>query len=190
MRNLEFNFNRDAYLNTVARCQERTHGDSNTIILAVIDRKTRTLIARYGQFKNQKVQLATVRPIVSAGWDAMKGRPFLSSMSLLRPALAANEWMGVRWVEDILRRTKACFNGEDIPYEVKRFLLTGNDLSANFANAQVYEWLSQLYGAVSLSAGDAAEREAARLKAIAATLVRSPNSTSRSCPAEVPAWAM
>lgn len=165
---LQFNFNSQAFNNTVELLQERQRGDTNNIILAVIDRKSRPVEARHGVLKGQRVQLVTIRPIVSAGWDGMKNRPVFSVSGLNRPVLAANEWMGFNWLEDITRRTKACLKGEDFPLHVRRFLLEGNGPDASFANVEVYGYLSQLYAAISREPGDLAARESARLADLAA----------------------
>ena len=172
MKDIEFKFNPIAFQNSVAHWQERQQGDNHTIIIAAIDRKTRVVNeAKYGQFKGQKIQLVTIRPLVSAGYDRFHQRPFFSISATYQPALAANEWMGVSWLDDIERRTKGCLGGEDIPYPVRCFLLEGNNADARFASTPVYRWLSQLFGAVSQKPGDAAAKESARLARIADGLV-------------------
>lgn len=165
--NIEFRFNRIAFQNSVAHWQERQRGDNNTIIIAALDRKTRIVTAKFGAHKGQRVQLATIRPIASAGFDRFKNRPFFTISATYQPALAADEWMPKTWLDDIERRTKGCLCG-DLPYQVKRFLLEGNNAGASFGNQMaVYEYLSRLYGAISQTPGDAADKESARLAGIA-----------------------
>lgn len=163
---MDFRFNAEAYRNSVAHWQEKRQGDNHTIILAAMDRKTRTLYAKYGVFKGQKVQLVTIRPLISAGWDRMKNRTVFSVIGINQPVLAANEWLGYNWLEDIERRSKGILP-DGFPYAVRRFLLEGNEFDSTLASPKVYRWLSNLCGRLSLTPGDAAEREAARLLLLA-----------------------
>lgn len=161
-----YKFNEKAFKNTVAYRQERAHGDQMTIILAAIDRKSRPVMAKEGELRGQLVELVTIRPLVSAGYDGLKRKKVYSVVGIHGPMLASSEWLSHAWVEDIIRRVKAIMP-EGMPYAVRRFLLEGNGENHEFATARVYRWLSSFYSRLSLEPDDVAARESVRLLALA-----------------------